>query len=92
MQNTISKCEDDILKHYADCGTIGASSALATSRFINILLKALKGDTNCVDCAFIRQTGHIGQYLPYMATIVRLGKNNLRLIFFINGVAGLHKI
>lgn len=47
------------------------------SRFINVLLKALKGETNCVDCAFIRQTGHIGQFLPYMTSIVRLGRNTI---------------
>lgn len=58
--------------------------ALAISRFINILLKAMKGETNCVDCAFIRQTGHIGQFIPYMTSIVRLGKNenNLKYTFY----------
>lgn len=76
LQETISKSEDHILKLYADYGTIGAAPALATSRFINIQLKALKGETDCVDCAFIRQTGHIGQYLPYMTSIVRLGERN----------------
>lgn len=63
-----------MLKLYAECGSICMTPALAVSRFINILLKALKGETNCVDCAFIRQTCHIGQFLPYMTSIVRLGK------------------
>lgn len=74
IQNNLANSEGDILKLYADCGTICFSPALAISRFINLLLRALKGDNNCVDCAFVKQTGHIGHFLPYMASIVRLGK------------------
>nr|XP_023022516.1 uncharacterized protein LOC111510802 [Leptinotarsa decemlineata] len=73
VQQLIGNSEDDVLKLYADCGTVCLSPALAVSRFINTLLKAFKGETNCVECAFVRQTGHIGQFLPYMTSIVRLG-------------------
>ncbi|XP_018575306.1 uncharacterized protein LOC108914084 [Anoplophora glabripennis] len=77
VQNSLANSEDDVLRQYADCGTICFSPALAISRFINLLLRALMGDTNCVDCAFVGQTGHIGQFLPYMASIVRLGRQGV---------------
>ncbi|XP_074032302.1 malate dehydrogenase, mitochondrial isoform X2 [Leptinotarsa decemlineata] len=77
VQQLIGNSEDDVLKLYADCGTVCLSPALAVSRFINTLLKAFKGETNCVECAFVRQTGHIGQFLPYMTSIVRLGRHGI---------------
>ncbi|KAJ8919527.1 hypothetical protein NQ315_002148 [Exocentrus adspersus] len=77
IQNQLGNSEDDLLKLYADCGTICYSPALAISRFINFLLRALMGDSTCVDYAFVRQMGHIGQFLPYMASIVRLGRNGI---------------
>ncbi|CAH1992435.1 unnamed protein product [Acanthoscelides obtectus] len=73
VQKLIGESEDDVLKLYADCHTVCLSPALAVARFVNTMLKALRGDTNCVDCAFVAQTGHIGQFLPYMTSIVRLG-------------------
>ncbi|CAH1173588.1 unnamed protein product [Phaedon cochleariae] len=77
LQKCIGNSEDDVLKLYADCGTVCLTPALAISRFVNTLLKALQGETNCVECAFVRQTGHIGQFLPYMTSIVRLGRHGI---------------
>nr|CAH7753442.1 unnamed protein product [Callosobruchus chinensis] len=74
LQKIIGESEHDVLKLYADCETVCLTPALAIARFVNVLLKALQGDTNCVDCAFVAQPGHIGQFLPYMTSIVRLGR------------------
>ncbi|XP_044254530.1 malate dehydrogenase-like [Tribolium madens] len=49
------------------------SKAVAISRFIDLVVKALKGEKHCVECAFVAQTGHIGEFLPYMTSIVKLG-------------------
>lgn len=53
---------------------LSVSLAFAVLRFTNSLVKALKGDRNCVECAFVRQVGHIGKFLKYMTSIVKLGK------------------
>lgn len=66
--------------------------ALGIFRFVNMLLKALKGDTNCVDCAFIRQTGHIGQFLPYMISIVRFGKYIFTFLDLFRVILNLFKV
>ncbi|EFA02020.1 malate dehydrogenase [Tribolium castaneum] len=49
------------------------SKAVAISRFIHLVVKALKGEKHCVESAFVAQTGHIGEFLPYMTSIVKLG-------------------
>ncbi|KAG5895772.1 hypothetical protein JTB14_001620 [Gonioctena quinquepunctata] len=77
LQKTIDESENDVLKLYADCGTVCLTPALAIARFMNTLLKAFKGETSCAECAFVRQTGHIGQFLPYMTSIVKLGRNGI---------------
>ncbi|XP_030745579.1 malate dehydrogenase, mitochondrial-like [Sitophilus oryzae] len=77
IQDSIAISEDEVLKAYHNRGTSCLAAALAISRFVNCQLKALNGETNCVDCAFVKQTGHIGQFLPYMTSIVRLGRHGL---------------
>ncbi|KAF7287904.1 hypothetical protein GWI33_000251 [Rhynchophorus ferrugineus] len=77
IQDSIIISEDEVLKAYGDRSAPCLASALAISRFVNSQLKAMTGETNCVDCAFVKQTGHIGQFLPYMTSIVRLGRHGI---------------
>ncbi|KAL1509219.1 hypothetical protein ABEB36_003989 [Hypothenemus hampei] len=77
IQDSLAICEDEVIKLYGHNGTVCLSPALAISRFVNAQLKALSGETNCVDCAFVKQTAHIGQFLPYMTSIVRLGRHGI---------------
>lgn len=50
------------------------SPAFAIARFATALAKAIKGDNKSVVCCYVRQTGHIGEFLKYMTSIVKLGK------------------
>ncbi|XP_060530197.1 malate dehydrogenase, mitochondrial-like [Cylas formicarius] len=77
IQDLLSKSERELVKSYRQNQIVCLASALAVSRFIDSLSKALNGASNCVECAFIRQTGHIGQFLPYMTSIVRLGRHGI---------------
>ncbi|CAG9761943.1 unnamed protein product [Ceutorhynchus assimilis] len=76
IQDSISIAEDEVLKSSGD-GMTCLSSALGVAKFVNAQCKALSGVTNCVDCAFVKQTGHVCQFLPYMASIVRLGRHGV---------------
>ncbi|KAJ3659118.1 hypothetical protein Zmor_010825 [Zophobas morio] len=70
LQEEIANAEETLLtKGSPMC----YSNALAITRFINLLLKAFRGERNCVECAYVAQTGHIGDLLPYMTSIVQLG-------------------
>ncbi|ERL85457.1 hypothetical protein D910_02876 [Dendroctonus ponderosae] len=79
IQGAIHFAEDEALKMHGEHGSECLSSALAVSRFVNTQLKALRGETNCVDYAFVKQPAHIGlgHILPYMTTIVRLGRHGV---------------
>ncbi|XP_050295134.1 malate dehydrogenase-like [Anthonomus grandis grandis] len=77
IQDSIGIAEDEVIKAYGDQGSVCLAPALSISRFINTQLKALKGESSCVECAFVKQTGHIGQFLPYMTSIVRLGRHGI---------------
>ncbi|RZC39697.1 malate dehydrogenase, mitochondrial [Asbolus verrucosus] len=70
LQEDIANAEETLLRKGA---TWCFSKAAAISRFINLLLEAIKGDKKCAECAFVAQTGHIGKFLPYMTSIVKLG-------------------
>ncbi|XP_072397727.1 malate dehydrogenase-like isoform X2 [Diabrotica undecimpunctata] len=77
IRQKILNSEHDILKLYCEEKVVCLTPALAISRFINTLLKTLKGQTNCAECAFVRQMGHIGNFLPYMTSIVRLSRHGI---------------
>ncbi|XP_050513858.1 uncharacterized protein LOC114338545 isoform X1 [Diabrotica virgifera virgifera] len=77
LRQQIFNSEHDILKLYCEKKVVCLTPALAISRFINTLLKTLKGQTNCAECAFVRQMGHIGNFLPYMTSIVRLSRHGI---------------
>ncbi|CAH0560145.1 unnamed protein product [Brassicogethes aeneus] len=78
IQRNICEAEDDILKLFKDPSScISLSTAVGVARFVNNLTKAILGETNCVDCAFVRQMGHIANFLPYMTSIIRLGRHGV---------------
>lgn len=53
------------------------SPAFAIARFTTALAKAIKGDDKTVVCCFVRQTGHIADFLKYMTSIAKLGRNGV---------------
>ncbi|XP_056639721.1 malate dehydrogenase, mitochondrial-like [Diorhabda sublineata] len=77
VQKQIVGTENEILKLHENCKGMYLIPALGIYRFINSLIKAYNGDTNCVECAFVRQTGHIGNFLPYMTSIIKFGKHGI---------------
>jgi malate/lactate dehydrogenase len=74
LQDAVANAEETLLSKGA---MFCFSKAVAISRFVNLVLKALKGDKKAVECAFVAQTGHIGDFLPYMTSIVKLGSHGV---------------
>lgn len=77
LQECISCGEDDLLNLYEGCNTVCLAPAVGIARFINNVVKSIKGDKICIDCGFVRQSGRIEKFLPYMTTIIRLGENGV---------------
>lgn len=73
LQENIGRAEDDVLKQCEAKTGLVLSPAFAISQFVTSLAKAIKGDKNSVVCCYVRQTGHIGDFLKYMTSIVKLG-------------------
>ncbi|KAJ8986056.1 hypothetical protein NQ317_003349 [Molorchus minor] len=73
VQNAVTGAEDNVLNLYAGCAEVCLSPALAISRFISSLIKALKGNSSCVDCAYVKQMGHIA--LPTIQELITLGES-----------------
>lgn len=73
--------EDEILEEKCKEKSPGGCSmlyAFGASRFITSLLKAMKGNPDIYECAYVRQVDNIGEFLPYMSTIVKLGKDGVQ--------------
>ncbi|XP_022899823.1 malate dehydrogenase, mitochondrial-like [Onthophagus taurus] len=79
LRDKIASAEDEALdlKYIESTGSCFLSSAFATARFTASVIKGLKGDANVVECGFVRQLGHIQEFLPYMGSIVKLGKDGV---------------
>ncbi|XP_065158073.1 malate dehydrogenase, mitochondrial-like [Atheta coriaria] len=69
--NSTKTCLD--AKRQENLGPLYLSQAFAISRFVTNLVNALLGAEGVYECAFVRQTGHISSFLPYMQSIVKLG-------------------
>lgn len=86
----MANAEDDVLVAKQHPHGLVVSPAFAVSRFTNTLVKALKGNTKCVECAYVRQMGYVSGYLKYMVSIIKLGKIlallafQVRVFFFLN--------
>lgn len=79
MYSKIINSEDQILEEKCKEGTGGCNIlyAFAASRFVTSVLKAIRGDNNVYECAYVRQIDEIGEFLPYMSTLVRLSEDGL---------------
>ena len=77
LQDKLFSMEDEVLdlKYLENAGDYAVTSAIANARFIASVVKGLKGVRNVIECAFVRQMSSMQTYLPYMTSIVKLGKN-----------------
>lgn len=85
IQERLRKAENAILTLKSQEGNNDScylSNALAISRFVTHLTKAMEGCNVPVQYAFVRQKGHIEPFLPYMASVVTLGNKHFWKILF----------
>lgn len=82
LQDKLFSMEDEVLdlKYLENAGDYAGTSAIANARFITSVSKGLKGIQNVVECAFVRQMGSIQTYLPYMTSVVKLGKDSFNYV------------
>lgn len=76
LHDKVCSAEDEAvdLKFIENTGSCYVSSAFACARFVTSVLKGLRGDRNIIECGFVRQLGHIEAFLPYMGSVLSLGK------------------
>lgn len=76
LHDKVCSAEDEAvdLKYIENTGSCFVSSAFASARFVTSVLKGLRGQRGIIECAFVRQLGHIECFLPYMGSVVKLGK------------------
>lgn len=76
LHDKVCSAEDEAvdLKYIENTGSCFVSNAFACARFVTSVLKGLKGKRDVIECAFVRQLGHIESFLPYMGSVIKLGK------------------
>lgn len=80
MQETLEELQHQALfqrNNKTHVGDTELDVAHATTRFIKMLAKALKGRGECMESAFVRQTGRIGELSPYLCTPVYVGVDGI---------------
>lgn len=75
LYSAVRKSGETILKSKFEDGTGGCAllTGFGVFRFISSLVKAIHGSQCMYECAYVRQPGHIGEFLPYMSSLVKLG-------------------
>lgn len=75
----IMDSENKILEEKSEehTGGLDLLYSFAAYRLITQLIKAIKGDDNVYECAYIKQIGEIGKFLPYMSSIVKLSQDGV---------------
>ncbi|KAK4887540.1 hypothetical protein RN001_003811 [Aquatica leii] len=82
LHNQICKAEDEALvkKYTENSGPCAISAAYATSKFVISVVRGLLDIFYGVECAYVRQVGHCGVFLPYMTSVVKLGLEGVQSI------------
>ncbi|GJQ64917.1 hypothetical protein Trydic_g7086 [Trypoxylus dichotomus] len=79
LHDKVCSAEDEAvdLKYIENTGSCFISSAFACARFITSVLRGLRGERGIIECAFVRQLGHIEAFLPYMGSVVKFGRGGI---------------
>ncbi|KAF5280937.1 hypothetical protein FQR65_LT14924 [Abscondita terminalis] len=82
LYNQICTAEDDALikKYTENSGPCIISSAYSASKFVISVVRGLLDIFYGVECAYVRQIGQAGVFLPYMTSIIKLGSQGVQSI------------